>query len=152
MKKSEIKNKYQSTEEFKKKRREYLDRPEIKEKRRRYEKEKRKVDPVFKLKQAMRSRTKLFLKKMEISLQSQRVLGCDWGELKKHLESQFQENMSWDNYGLYGWHVDHIVPLASAATIDDIYSLCHYTNLQPLWADENIRKGDKILPRQGDQS
>lgn len=53
--------------------------------------------------------------------------------------------MSWDNHSVFGWHVDHIVPLNSANTEDELYKLCHYTNLQPLWASENISKGDKIL-------
>ena len=53
--------------------------------------------------------------------------------------------MSWDNYGLYGWHIDHIVPLSNAKTEDDFYKLCHYTNLQPLWSLDNLKKSNKIL-------
>jgi hypothetical protein len=51
--------------------------------------------------------------------------------------------MSWDNHGK--WHIDHIIPLASAETEEDIYRLSHYTNLQPLWAEDNWRKNSKIL-------
>ena len=51
--------------------------------------------------------------------------------------------MSWDNYGK--WHIDHIIPLSSANSEDDIYKLCHYTNLQPLWAEDNLKKSNKIL-------
>jgi hypothetical protein len=56
--------------------------------------------------------------------------------------------MSWENYGK--WHVDHVIPLASAKTPEDLIKLCHYTNLQPLWAIENILKRDK-LPEQTEQ-
>ena len=66
-------------------------------------------------------------------------------ELKIYLESKFVEGMSWNNYGLYGWHIDHIIPLSSANTEDEIYKLCHYTNLQPLWSEDNLKKGCKIL-------
>jgi hypothetical protein len=51
--------------------------------------------------------------------------------------------MSWDNYG--EWHIDHIIPLASADTEEEVLKLYHYTNLQPLWAIDNIRKGSKII-------
>jgi hypothetical protein len=49
--------------------------------------------------------------------------------------------MSFDNYGQ--WHIDHIIPLATAKTEQDVYTLSHYTNLQPLWAKDNISKGAK---------
>ena len=53
--------------------------------------------------------------------------------------------MGWDNYGINGWHVDHIIPLSSAKNENEIYELCHYTNLQPLWGTDNIKKSNKIL-------
>jgi hypothetical protein len=53
--------------------------------------------------------------------------------------------MNWENYGQFGWHVDHIIPLSSAKTEEEIYKLSHYTNLQPLWAQDNLKKGNKIL-------
>ena len=52
--------------------------------------------------------------------------------------------MSWDNYGKYGWHIDHITPISLAQTEDEIYKLSHYTNLQPLWWRENILKSNKL--------
>jgi hypothetical protein len=66
-------------------------------------------------------------------------IGCDQQTLIKHLETQFKDGMSWLNYG--DWHIDHIIPLSSATSEQHIYSLCHYTNLQPLWAIDNIIKG-----------
>ena len=73
------------------------------------------------------------------------VLGCSPEYLKEHLEKQFSQGMSWDNYGFYGWHIDHKIPLSSAKTEEEVYQLCHYTNLQPLWAKDNLSKGGKII-------
>jgi hypothetical protein len=64
---------------------------------------------------------------------------------KAHIEAQFHPGMSWGNYGQ--WHVDHIIPLASAKTAEELVALCHHTNLQPLWAEDNLRKGAKIKSR-----
>lgn len=74
-----------------------------------------------------------------------KIIGCSVHELKLHLEKQFKDGMCWENYGLHGWHMDHIKPIASynLDNRDELYKACHYTNLQPLWADENIRKKDK---------
>ena len=51
--------------------------------------------------------------------------------------------MKWDNHGK--WHIDHIIPLSSAETEEEVYNLCHYTNLQPLWGEDNLKKGKKII-------
>jgi hypothetical protein len=69
-------------------------------------------------------------------------IGCSQEELKLHIEKQFTFDMSWDNAG--EWHVDHKIPLSSAETPEEMYRLCHYTNLQPMWALDNIKKGDKL--------
>lgn len=70
------------------------------------------------------------------------MLGCDWHHLKTHLESKFVDGMSWENRSL--WHIDHIIPLASAKSVEEVVRLCHHTNLQPLWAKDNIRKGASV--------
>ena len=72
-------------------------------------------------------------------------MGCTEVELKTYLESKFQPGMSWDNYGRTGWHIDHIRPLSSfdLSNADEQARACHYTNLQPLWAKENLSKGDR---------
>ncbi len=72
-----------------------------------------------------------------------RYLGCSLEYLKNHLESKFQPGMTWENQGK--WHMDHIIPLSSTKIEKDLYKLCHYTNLQPLWAVDNLKKGKKIL-------
>ena len=70
------------------------------------------------------------------------MIGCSYEELIIHLESKFTEGMSWENYGK--WHVDHIIPISIGRTIDEIKKLSNYKNLQPLWAEENIKKRDKV--------
>jgi len=71
------------------------------------------------------------------------LLGCTIEELKQHLQKQFKPDMNWDNYGK--WHIDHIKPCAKFdLTIKENQEKCfHYTNLQPLWAVENLKKGGK---------
>ena len=77
-----------------------------------------------------------------------RDLGCTIPELKAHLEAQFTEGMSWANWGHTGdvWHIDHRRALASFNLTDreQLKLACHYTNLQPLWAKENLRKGARV--------
>lgn len=106
-------------------------------------------DPVFKLKYVVRNRLNAFLKNsgLKKKYKMSQYLGCSPAYLKTYLENKFKPGMSWNNHG--DWHIDHIVPLASAQTEDDIYKLCHYTNLQPLWAYDNRSKGDKILSKVG---
>jgi hypothetical protein len=72
------------------------------------------------------------------------LLGCSMKQFFKIITLRFLPGMTWDNYGVKGWHIDHIVPL-SAFDLSDPKQLkiaCHYTNLQPLWAIDNLRKGD----------
>lgn len=73
-----------------------------------------------------------------------RDLGCTAAELMAYLENRFCPGMSWANHGQ--WHIDHIVPLSSfnLQDRDQILAACHFTNLQPLWATDNLRKGAKI--------
>ena len=76
------------------------------------------------------------------------ILGCTFEEFKSYLESKFEPWMNWDNKGLYngqpnfGWDIDHIIPLSSAKTVEDIVKLNHYTNLQPLcsYVNRDIKK------------
>jgi hypothetical protein len=102
-------------------------------------------DPAFRLSVNLRSRLREAMsrgvgKKVDGSLV---LTGCSWEELRIHIESQFSDGMSWDNYGVHGWHVDHIKPCASFdLTLDSEQRECfHYTNLQPLWAEDNWKKG-----------
>lgn len=111
-----------------------------------YELNKRKTDVLYKLKQNVRHRINSYMKNVGLrkSTKSFNTVGCSSDFLKTYIENLFIENMSWDNYGVNGWHIDHIIPLSSAKTEGEIIKLCHYTNLQPLWAKDNLQKGDKI--------
>lgn len=110
---------------------------------REWKKNRRETCPLYKLITNIRSRTKFFLKNNNYSKKTFDVVGCKPDELKNYLESKFIKGMSWDNYGFYGWHVDHIIPLSSAKTEEEIYKLCHFSNLQPLWCTDNLKKGNK---------
>lgn len=117
--------------------------PKFKKWKREYESNKIKTSPLYAMKVRARGRIYLAIKNNGYLKKSKTsdMLGCNWSELKSHLELRFSDGMTWDNREL--WHVDHIVPLASANSEDDIIRLCHYSNLQPLWAQDNLRKGTK---------
>jgi hypothetical protein len=110
-----------------------------------YRATRRKNDITFRISETIRSRCGNAVRGKK-SGSSVTDLGCTIEELKQHLESKFQEGMSWDNWGVHGWHIDHIIPLSSFDLTDreQFVKACHYTNLQPLWAKDNLRKKDKI--------
>jgi hypothetical protein len=112
-----------------------------------YNKNRTQNDELFKLKTTVRNRIRDFLKLKKITKKNNTftILGCTPQILKEHLEGKFVEGMSWENHGLFGWHIDHIIPLSSAKTEEEILKLCHYKNLQPLWAKDNLKKSNKIF-------
>ena len=102
----------------------------------------------------LRNRINSVLKGINKSTHSINLLGCSIEELKQHLEKQFTSGMNWSNYGrgwngkgMVEWHIDHIRPCASfdLSKPSEQYKCFHYTNLQPLWAKENMSKNDKFL-------
>jgi len=107
----------------------------------------RRARPYEKLAATIRSRIKDVLKNGYYTPRTEKLLGCSYKELKDYLESQFKEGMTWDNYGFYGWHVDHIKPLSSfdLTKPEEQNKAFHYTNLQPLWAKENLEKHAKVF-------
>jgi hypothetical protein len=118
----------------------------ISERSKKYNKNRLHSDVLFKLKTYVRNRISKFLKFKKISKKNRtfEIVGCCPESLKLHIEKQFTEGMSWELMGSK-IHIDHIIPLSSAKTEEEIYKLCHYTNLQPLWASDNLRKYNKIL-------
>lgn len=114
-----------------------------------YVRDKRKTDSTFRLIENMRSRVSSALRCQDTIKNQTTVdlLSCTPEFLKNYLESKFTEGMTWDNYGKKGWHVDHILPCASFdLTKEEDQKKCfHYTNLQPLWWLDNIKKSNKIL-------
>jgi hypothetical protein len=115
------------------------------ENRNKYEKIKRETDCLYKLKQNVRNRINKYVKKNNINKNNKtfELVGTEPSYLKEYLEKKFTQGMTWNNYG--DWHVDHIIPLSLARNEKDIAKLCHYTNLQPLWAKDNLIKGNKII-------
>lgn len=100
----------------------------------------------------LRSRLYVALKNGAKKGSAVKDLGCSIEEFKNYLEQKFYKHietgeiMSWDNYGLKGWHIDHIIPLVSFDLTDreQFLKACHHTNLQPLWAEDNLRKGFRV--------
>lgn len=115
---------------------------------REYKRNRRKTNPQYRLKLALSGRIRSALKSKGIKKYSttMELCGCSISHLKKYLESLFTDGMSWENYGLYGWHIDHIIPCASFDLTNPVQQkkCFHYTNLQPLWADINIDKSNKL--------
>lgn len=119
-------------------------RPKVNSYYREYNKKRLKEDSNFKLARNLRIRLNIAIKYSYKEGSAVEELGCSIKSLKKHLESKFKTGMTWDNYGK--WHIDHIRPLASF-NLEDIQQLklaCNYTNLQPLWAADNLKKSNKI--------
>lgn len=112
-----------------------------------YHVERRKKDIEYKIICILRGRIKSAIAKGYKKGSSLELLGCTIDFFKKYISSKFQVGMSWDNYGVYGWHVDHIIPCSSFNLLDESQQkkCFHYTNLQPLWAADNLRKSNKIL-------
>ena len=113
----------------------------LERKKRRY-----REDPLFAIEGLCRRRILCAMQKggYKKSTKTESILGCAYETLVKHLESKFLPGMTWENRGRDGWHIDHKTPLASASTAEELEALCHYTNLQPLWAKDNYSKGAKM--------
>lgn len=133
-------------EALKKKRAEYFQLN--KEKWNQYGKERAKIDPVYRMKVHMRKLMIKALNGTSKSKNTEEILGCSYSEFKEYIEDQFEDWMTWDNKGLYngdfnyGWDIDHIVPLCTAKSPEDVVSLNHYTNLRPLCShiNRNIKR------------
>jgi len=110
-----------------------------------YINERRKVDINFRLLKQMRSRMSNALKRNQKSAKTMELTGCTMEFLRAYLESKFEDGMSWDNYGV--WHVDHIIACANFDLSDpEQQRICfHYTNLQPMWGEHNIKKGARLI-------
>jgi len=116
---------------------------EHREESRIYESNRYHSDPLYRMSKALRNRLRQALKSKSWHTDShfREYIGCELPVLITHIQKQFVEGMSWDNHGK--WHLDHIIPLNSAKSVKELIKLCHYTNIQPLWAQDNLRKQDK---------
>lgn len=104
----------------------------------------------YKLGQLLRYKLWISLKTQKVKKENSALsfLGCSKEELIQHLESQFSEGMTWENWSLNGWHIDHIRPISSFDLSDpaQVKECFHYSNLQPLWAIDNLKKSDSWEP------
>lgn len=119
-----------------------------------YVKKKYKTDVQFRLRRNILSRIQEIMKssngKKMYSISKN--MGCTYEELKQHLEESFEQHpetgeyMNWENYGVNGWHIDHIIPLAAFNLNDPLHFQLanHYSNLQPIWSEHNIKKSDSM--------
>jgi hypothetical protein len=150
----EVAKKYRNTEKYKEYQKKYKEKNKekiLEQQRNRkeyylnYRKTRYSNDVLYRLKDLCRTRIREILNIKNLSKKNKtfEIVGCSPEFLKEHLESQFKDGMSWENRS--EWHIDHIIPLSSAKTEDELYKLCHYTNLQPLWAEENLKKSNKII-------
>ena len=115
----------------------------INNKKNNYNKNRKLKDPLFKLSCNIRTLINNSINRQGYKKKSKtfEILGCSFEEFKQHLENQFTEGMSWNNFG--EWHIDHIYPVSLAVDENHLTKLNHYTNLQPLWAIDNIKKSNK---------
>ncbi len=122
-----------------------LNKKHILEQQREYVKNRRAIDPLYKLTENIRSLIRISIKNrgFKKSSKTANILGCSFEEFKIHIENQFTEGMTWENHG--EWHYDHIYPVGKRRDEAHLIELNHYTNFQPLWADDNWTKGSKIL-------
>jgi len=125
----------------------FINKNKIRKYHRNWKKNKRLTDINFKILDSLRSRLNEVLTKNKKTDTTINLIGCNLGYLKKYLESKFESWMTWDNYGYYGWHIDHIKPCASFDLRCPVQQLAcfHYSNLQPLEAFKNMSKGAKII-------
>jgi hypothetical protein len=115
------------------------------QKRRRHAKKQKGSDPIYAVANSFRARMRRVFTRNGFSKKSTtaKMLGCSWKHFCQHIEKQFTDNMSWGNRS--DWHLDHILPLSCATTIDGLEKLSHYTNIRPLWAAENLQKSDNLV-------
>jgi len=107
---------------------------------------KKALSPSGRMERSLRARLWQSLKGKYHSIDIENLLGCSLEFAIHYIESLFLPGMSWNNWGLHGWHVDHIIPCASfdLSDINQRKECFRYTNLRPLWAKDNLTKGSKI--------
>jgi hypothetical protein len=137
------------TPKYRLKKKEYLSRPEVKRHRNQKHKNLLRTNPQFALASRVRSRISVAMRRLggKNGNKTKDLIGCSFEFLKKHIESQFKEGMSWEDRSSF--HIDHIKPLVSFDLTDpeQLKTACHYTNLQPLSPTENMSKGARNLTK-----
>lgn len=112
-----------------------------------YQRNKRQSDPVYKFRTSFVHLMCMYRKKTKYTgtKGTWEMVGCDFDTFLTHIQSQFEDGMTLENYG-HGegkWNIDHIIPISVAKTNEDIERLNHYSNLRPMWSLDNYRKSNK---------
>ena len=113
-----------------------------------YERIKRQTDPVYRFRSSFICLIRGYLRKKNYKggKKTWEIVGCDFDAFLAHIQSQFEDGMTLENYG-HGegeWNIDHIIPICTAKTDEDIERLNHYSNLRPMWASDNYKRPRKI--------
>ena len=134
-----------STEEYKEERRKYAIEYRMTHRAQlaKYRRSRLKEDIQYRIANILRSRLSKVVRDRSVS--AARDLGCTVSEFLQYLEKQFLPGMSWDKLGQI--HIDHKIPLSRFDLTDksQVLKAVHYTNLQPLWAEDNYKKGNKLI-------
>ena len=111
-----------------------------------YQQKRYRTNPQFKISVVLRTRLHQAIRDGEKRGTTIQLLGCSAAKVCAHIENQFQPGMTWINWGTHGWHIDHIRPLASFNLQDprQLAQACHFTNLRPLWARDNLQRPRKL--------
>lgn len=117
--------------------------------RKREDSRKRSLDPSYRVVAAHRKRIRCALKGLSKPDSSERLLGCRFSEFIDYIKAQFKPGMTMDNYGKQ-WHIDHIIPCSAfdLSNEGEIRQCFHFSNLRPMWAKANMKKGSKITEPQ----
>lgn len=110
-----------------------------------YKRNRQKIDPLFDFSIRIRRNMGRYFNRSHHKKESSTkdILGCSFEFFKTYLESKFKKGMTWENRS--EWHLDHIIPISSAKTKEELIKLNHHTNFQPLWKEENMEKRVKII-------
>ena len=139
----------QKSEKYKRYRIEYGKRYRVKNRERinMYYRKRKENDTQYKLKTLLRDRLNKALSGRYRAGSAVRDLGCTIDEFKIYIENKFKDGMTWKNHGIFGWHIDHRLALANfdLTNREQFLEACHYTNLQPMWYMENIKKSNKTI-------
>lgn len=105
-----------------------------------------KKKPSQKIAVRFRQRIWKLLKGIDMEYKIEDLIGCSKSFLQNYLEGLFLDGMTWDNWSPKGWHIDHKKPCISydLTDIEELKKCFHYTNLQPLWAKDNLKKGGRF--------
>jgi len=143
-KKSRIEYYKKNVDKIREYRKEYREKnkEKIRKLNREWENKKIKEDGFFRMRRRLRERIREYMKGKTNSKKTKEIIGLEYNEFRTYISDKFKKGMNWENYG--DWHLDHIIPLCKAKNDEEFLLLNHHTNLQPLWAEENLKKGGKI--------